>query len=195
MRRFIASLAFLCFLLVACAADSGDDSTCEVVPHPSTVPNQTIRVYKMMIHSAVPGSKVGPIIDAASEWTTVTDGKFVFEVVYADFDTAAQPDVGEMRVYLAPKSDPKSNVIGTAWWWGADANGRPVRSRIWIADNLPDRVHYLTAMHEIGHALGLGHSESNTSVMYPTITDNGDHVPCIDQKSICQIWACTPDCQ
>ncbi len=193
MRRFIAFFAFLCFLLAACGSEDDDD--CDLKTTPSVIPTETVRVYKMIIHADVPGSKVGPIVDAASEWTTVTDGKFVFEVKYADFDTAKYPDQGEMRVYLGPKKDPKSNIIGTATWWGTDANGRPNRSIIWIQDDLSDRTHYLTAMHEVGHAIGLGHSVSQTSIMFPTITDVGDHPPCIDRQSICKIWECDPGCQ
>ena len=193
LRRYLAFL-FALTVVLSCADNPFDDD-CEVTPPPpSTIPADTVKVYKIIIHSDVPGSKVGPILDAAAEWTTATDGAFAFEATYGDFDPAESPKMGEMRVYLAPKTDPNSGIIGTAHWWSADAEGRPGRSRIWIQDNLDDRTHYLVAVHEIGHALGLDHSTSTSSIMYPSITDVGDHIPCIDRKEVCKIWGCTPGC-
>lgn len=195
MRRLAAFLGFLCFL-VACASGENTvvNDSCIIEQHSTPVPSETVQVYRMIIKSDVLGSKIGPIVDAAFEWTTVTNGKFVFEVEYADFNINTVPNHGEMRVYLGPNSDPTSNVIGTATWWDVDEHGRPTKSQIWIQDNLDPRLHYLTAMHEVGHALGLPHSDSNQSIMYPNITDVGDHPPCVDRQSICKLWGCDPGC-
>ncbi len=181
-------------MLVACSASDVDDDNCDINHIPSPVPNQTVRVYKVMIHKNIPAEKIGAILDAASEWVTVTDGKFAFESVFADFNPTQQPNNGEIRVYIGPQLDPKSNVIGLAWTWSEDSKSRPFQSRIWIEDDLSDRIHYLTALHEFGHALGLDHSDSKSSIMYPTITDIGEHLQCLDQKSICSLWECDSDC-
>lgn len=188
LRRLLTVLFVTLFcLVVGCASDD----ECDVVASPT--PAETVKVYKLVIHANVPGPKVGPILDSAAEWSSTLDGAFVFEVKYAEFDTAALPANGEMRVYLGPR-DPNSKHIGTAQWWGADANGRPNRSVIWLADSLAERTYYLTALHEIGHAIGLGHSDDPASIMQPTITDIGDHPRCVDEKKACEIWGCTPDC-
>jgi hypothetical protein len=130
-RRFlIVLLTVLLCGSVACVTDSGDD--CDNTPNRSTVPSETVKVYKVMINSKVPGPKVGPILDAAAEWATALDGAFVFEVVYADFDTNDQPNNGEMRVYLGPK-DPNTTIIGTARTWGRTSlAGRRARSSGWL---------------------------------------------------------------
>lgn len=194
LRRAISAFAVALVALATSCSMPYEDVECDVTPHIVPTPSETIRKYKIVIHKDVPGHKVGPIMDAASEWSTVTGGAFVFEVTYADFDTKAQPVDGEMRVFLAPKTDPKSGIIGTATWWGAKDDTRPRRAIIWIEDILDARTHYLVALHEFGHALGLGHSQSEGSIMYPSVRDVGAELPCEDRQAVCKLWACQPGC-
>lgn len=194
MRRFITALLLTAIVGFTSCADGDPD--CDLINHTSTIPVNTVKSYKIVIHKDVSSERVGLILNAAFEWVTVSSGAVVFEVVYEDFDMRAEPRKGEMRVYTESKVDKTSKTIGVCNTWGKDDHGRPARSRIWIQDDLTPQTYYLTAMHEIGHGLGLSHQEDQAipSIMYPLITDVGDHPTCDDRKRLCVLWECEPGC-
>ena len=193
MRRFIALLAVI-FVPVAsaCASSPEDCDHVEIV----TPPVDTVRSYKIVIHKDVPADRVGLILDATDEWVIASSGKVVFEVTYADFPYKETPKAGEMRIYTEAKADKSSNTIGLATSWGKDEHGRPAKSRIWIQSDLDPRTYFLTTMHEVGHGLGLPHYElkDRPAIMFPFITDVGDHPTCADKQKLCQLWECAPGC-
>jgi hypothetical protein len=199
MRRLFASLALSAFVLMSCA--SGDPDRCEIVTEkvPSP-PVSTIKSYQVVIHKDVPTEQVGPIFDAALEWVSASRGAIAIEVSYAEFEykleSRPNPPVGQIWVYTQEKADKTSNTIGFCWSWGDDVKGRPVRARIWLQNDLSPRTFYLTALHEFGHAFGLPHHEPKTppSIMFPFITDVGDHPTCVDHKALCERWECDPGC-
>ncbi len=201
MRRFVTFLVFSIVLALGACADGDPDDACEnVAIQLPTPPASTIRSYKILVNKDIPSNRIGLILDAASEWVTVSSGAVVFEVTYADFPHDREhlpvPPEGEMWIYTDPNPDKDSKTIGYCSWWTTKGSMLPVKSRIWIQDNLAPRIYYLTALHEIGHGLGLTHQENKSipAIMYPFITDNGDHPTCDDRQRLCALWGCVPGC-
>lgn len=103
---------------------------------------------------------------AFNTWTSATNGKIKFKYVQ-------NPDNAQIQVYFV-KNIGKSlnnNAIGVTH--PEIQNGKPV-SRIEISKKAPNGLAFSNdaiskvMVHEIGHAIGLGHTNDRKSVMYPT---------------------------
>jgi len=62
-----------------------------------------------------------------------------------------------------------SNAPGSCAHRGA---GVPIEAHVTVRGGLSDRFAYLVLLHELGHALGLGHNEYRGSVMFPLTRDD-----------------------
>jgi hypothetical protein len=110
--------------------------------------------------SATPGA--GALVDRAlATWTRAAAGRFVLE-------KASSEDAAAIRVRFAhadgiygettPRIDRATGLIGSAEVViAADIPGDALQQRI---------VVYLTALHELGHALGLPHTDAFDDIMY-----------------------------
>lgn len=175
----------------ACVAPTEPTCDVNVTRDPRLSPNYG--GYVLIVRSDVPREKVGPILDAAAEWVAACDGAFVIGAGFADFDPTQRPTDGQVRLFLGPNASGGSAIGVTSWW--ADPSGRPTSAVVWIQDDLDRRTHYLVALHELGHAVGVPHSTGpEPSVMTPVVTDAGDHPTCRDRRELCAIWACDPRC-
>lgn len=68
----------------------------------------------------------------------------------------------------------------------------PYTETIEIQDNMKPDYTRRTALHELGHALGLDHDHENT-IMCENLGCASKHLSCDDMWQFCRVWKCDSD--
>lgn len=109
---------------------------------------------------------------AFNAWSSVANLTFI-EVADDGVNFNTMTTSGDIRIGGETMDGP-SGVLAHAfypdphWYFSAGGDLHFDTSEAWVIDNLVDGISiFWVALHEIGHSLGLGHSEESKSVMGP----------------------------
>lgn len=154
---FVVTLLFLLFLMPA--ANSGEMGIAQTYWDNPT----KIKTYIPLNHKYTAKFK-----RACAEWSRLTKNGIIFKYV-------GTPKEAQIRVYFVKQMPPElkqDSAAGLTRSIFSRNSGQLGGSEIWIADyvkqkKLSDDEVYTSMLHELGHAIGLGHSENPNSIMYP----------------------------
>lgn len=166
MKRLIPGL--LCIGLLGCqqpAWHKGDTAHILIVEEDFT-PAQVVKLK-----------------EAVEEWNIALNGWLTFD-------------------YVTTKGDQELIVIRGEDWHALDKDGYAAVTYLvpWecgggieMPNNDPanwDKYFISLALHELGHALSLGHSKSHDSVMFPRVTKASLTITCVDLEQFCEVNGC-----
>jgi hypothetical protein len=177
LRNFLLPLAAL---LIGCT---------DKAPIPPQIPH-----YKVYVDMAFSVNHKIEIAAALGEWSAKTSNLAQFETVFVNVSKMGKFAENTIYIYSAVSTSFVTSegyhILGTTKWFsGVDFSIINVLPG--IAD---DELFNTVILHELGHAMRLGHYMlDNPSVMHPGVY-SGQRVECADLNAFCGNWKCSTDC-
>lgn len=196
-----ALITALVLTSIGCATDPSteninNDVTTHEVSKPVTVDDGIDDHFRIQLSSNLETWQMEMIIQASNAWALASNHTIQFTYEVSDFDPNSYvPDWATFSVGIVDDLGWQKDrrVLGHTDWWIVNHKAFPDKATIKLL-NMSHRKFYLTALHEIGHALGLPHSEDQNSIMQSVITDVGTEVTCVDQVTLCKTHMCIAPC-
>jgi hypothetical protein len=187
MRWLIAPLAGLLLLAGVAPGLAAAQGTAHALELLGVAWDRTTITYSLQADADVPPRTLAEVRAGIREWNTQLarlGGHFGSLRLAPATGLGADIPI-TVRAQPAPTSGLTSPALAyqTAGCWLLQA---PILLNVVDAEGavLPDDWVFTTAVHELGHALGLGHAQRSTDVMYSTYTEGRGHPSPLDLRGI-----------
>lgn len=184
MKKFYKILLFI-QLIVVCALIS------KLVSHKNNYISKNKFHATLYVDFKFNNNEKEHIIAAAYEWEIKTNRVATFDVVF--LPTSKQIDLANGVLVLKTDTiDPdiifhdirgKNSTLGIF-------NNRLIPYIKLVGPRLSNQNFENVMKHELGHFMGLYHTDDPESLMYPTINYDSDNITDLDIKNFCKIYNC-----
>lgn len=153
--------------------------------------------FDVYISNRFDANDVKLIDEATKEWEEKTNHLIVYHIYY-NFDMSHLSDIHykSHSLVFIKLSKYDSNTPQIDKTYGGKVlglfDGTGVVPKVFL---IPDRLlganyERSVILHELGHFLGLAHSKSEGTLMFPSQDKSSKHITNDDMKEFCKIWNC-----